>query len=373
VIEFTNLDTILLGTYSLAFVVQLIYLWFFFGRLAFYKPKIDKTIEKPVSVVITARDEYHNLKRNLPSILNQNYPDFEVVVVIHKGDEETIELMADLSKEYLHLKVVNMAHSVSFYPGKKFPLSIGIKSAKNDILLLTDADCAVNSANWIRNMQQGFENHTQIVLGYGPYKPNRTLLNYLIRYYSFFTALNYLSFALAKIPYMGVGRNLAYRKSLFYKNNGFISHYKVASGDDDLFVNETANKKNVKICIQPDSFTYSTPKTTLKHWLRQKRRHLSAGRLYKKKHQFLLGLYPFSLSGFYALSAYLIYKDICTIFVIGLLTLRIISFLIIQKASMNKLREKKLFFFSPVLELLLFLLNSWLVITNMLYDQNRWK
>ncbi len=372
-INFYNIDILLFAIFSLALFIQIIFIWGVFARLSFYKAKVDKRIEKPVSVVITSRDDYYNLKRYLPQILTQDYPEYEVILVNDHSSDETDDLLKILSKQYEHLKVVNMSHSVSFYPGKKFPLSIGIKSAKNDILLLTDADCMANSKNWIRNMQQGFDNETQIILGYGPYQPKKGLLNTLIRFYSYFTALQYISFALAKMPYMGVGRNLAYRKSLFYKNNGFISHYKVASGDDDLFVNETATPKNVKVCIHPDSFTYSEPKTTFSQWIAQKRRHLSAGKLYKKKHQFLLSLYPLSLLVFYGLFIWQMISGFLFYYILGMLAFRLVSFYIIQKTAMNKLKEKKLFLISPILELFIFLLNSILVVVNTLFKRSKWK
>ncbi|OYT16023.1 MAG: hypothetical protein B7C24_09960 [Bacteroidetes bacterium 4572_77] len=372
-IDLFHFNTFIFALFTLAFLVQMIYIWGIFARLSFYKSKTDKHIEKPVSVVITSRDDYYNLQKNLPQILTQDYPDYEVVLVNDHSDDDTGFYLKKMAEQYEHLKVVNMSHSVSFYPGKKFPLSIGIKSAKNDILLLTDADCQVNSPDWIRNMQQGYDNKTQIVLGYGPYKQQKGFLNTLIRYYSYFTALQYLSFALTKIPYMGVGRNLSYRKSLFYKNKGFISHYQVASGDDDLFINETANNRNVKICIHPLSFTYSTPKTTFSQWTTQKRRHLSTGKMYKKKHQVLLSLYPLSLLMFYALFAWQIYSDYLLYIVGGMMAFRLISFYIIQKTSMNKLKEEKLFLFSPLLELFIFLLNSIFVITNTLFKRSKWK
>jgi len=371
--DYLDLQHIIFGVFAFAFFIQMLYIWGVSARLAFYKSKNDKRIEKPVSVVVTSKDDYYYLKKYLPIILEQDYPDYEVILVNDHSDDETELYLKQMSEKYSHLKVVNMSFSVSFYPGKKFPLSIGIKSAKNDILLLTDADCKVNSKHWIRNMQQGFDESTQIILGYGPYQPQKGLLNTLIRYYSFFTASQYLSFALAKMPYMGVGRNLAYRKSLFYKNKGFISHYKVPSGDDDLFINETANKHNVKICIHPDSFTYSEPKVTFSQWIQQKRRHLSTGKLYKRKHQFMLSLYPFSLLVFYSLFAWHMMSGFLFYPVLVLLALRLISFLIIQKTMMEKLGEKKLFLTSPVLELFIFSLNSVLVIINTVYKKNKWK
>ena len=371
--DYLDLHHIVFGIFALAFLVQMLYIWGISARLAFYKSKNDKRIEKPVSVVVTSKNDYYYLRKYLPLILEQDYPDYEVILVNDHSDDETELYLKQLSDKYSHLKVVNMSFSVSFYPGKKFPLSIGIKSAKNDILLLTDADCKVNSKNWIRNMQQGFDDSTQIILGYGPYQPKKGILNSLIRYYSFFTASQYLSFALAKMPYMGVGRNLAYRKSLFYKNKGFISHYKVPSGDDDLFINETANKRNVKISIHPDSFTYSEPKVTFSQWIQQKRRHLSTGKLYRRKHQFMLSLYPFSLLVFYSLFVWHIMTGFLFYPVLVLFALRLISFLIVQKTMMEKLGEKKLFLTSPVLELFIFSLNSVLVIVNTVYKKNKWK
>jgi len=372
-IDFDSIDFIVFVVYAVFLLIQLIYIWFVFGRLAFYKPKVDKKIEKPVSVVIASRDDYYFLKKNLPLILTQDYPEYEVVLVNDHSDDETESLLKQLSEQYHHLKVVNMSHSVSFYPGKKFPLSIGIKSAQNEILLLTDADCKVNSPNWIRNMQQGYDGDTEIILGYGPYEPQKGLLNILIRFYSYFTALQYLSFALVKMPYMGVGRNLSYKKSLFFKNNGFISHYTVASGDDDLFVNETSTRKNVKICINPDSFTYSSPKTTFRQWITQKQRHLSAGKYYKMKHRLLTSLYPFSLLVFYGLFIWQMFSGYMYYYVLGMLGFRLLSFLIIQKTTMNKLGEKKLFLTSPILELVIFMLNSIIVLTNTKHKNNKWK
>ena len=163
-------------------------------------------------------------------------------------------------------------------PGKKFPLSIGIKSSKHEILLLTDADCIPASENWIQKMQAGFSEGIEIVLGYGGYKKRKGLLNFLVRYEAFHTALQYLSMALGGLPYMGVGRNLAYKKSLFYQQKGFAAHHHLPGGDDDLFINSCASKRNTAVCIDQEAFTYSTPPATWKSWYLQKRRHNSTGR-----------------------------------------------------------------------------------------------
>jgi cellulose synthase/poly-beta-1,6-N-acetylglucosamine synthase-like glycosyltransferase len=353
--------------------VQLIYFWGIFARFAFYIKKEKPVGPSPVSIVICAKNEYYNLKNNLPSILNQNYPDFEVVVVNDASDDETIFLLQDLEREYRHLKVVNITQDLNFFKGKKFPLSLGIKSAKNELLLLTDADCVPSSPNWIMEMASNFDSKTEIVLGYGPYEQKNNLLNMIIRYETIMTSVQYFSYALAGMPYMGVGRNLAYRKSLFIKHKGFISHYTIKSGDDDLFINKAATRKNAKIEIHPESYTVSPAKNIFRDWWYQKRRHLSTGKYYKPKHQFILGLYSGSLALFYLLFIGLLLIKFNVYIVLSIFVVRLFSKLIIFKNSMQKLNEKNLLLISPMFEIFLLGFFPLIILANLVIKHSKWK
>jgi cellulose synthase/poly-beta-1,6-N-acetylglucosamine synthase-like glycosyltransferase len=371
-----NLNTIE-GWLMIAFFVvafaQLIYYWLVFSRFAFYKPPEYPEPDFAVSVVISAKNEYQNLKRNLPLILNQNYHDFEVVVVNDASDDESIFLLEDLSHEYSKLNVVTIQQDLNFFKGKKFPLSVGIKSAKYEHLLLTDADCAPASPEWIREMARGFAGENEIVLGYGQYRQEKSMLNTVIRYETAFAALNYFSLALWGIPYMGVGRNLAYKRSLFIKSKGFISHYKVSSGDDDLFINKVAGKKNTTIIAKPESFTQSGAKKRFQHWWRQKRRHLSAGMHYKFRHQIILGGYG---ATYILMLAGVIWQSIVGNFlwIVALLFfIRLLSQMIIFKKTFYRLGEKKLLLISPLIELYLTLIFPFMVFVNLLFKEGRWK
>ena len=284
---------IVFGVFCAAVAAQLFYYIFFFRRLAFYKPK-PKTniIEYPVSVIVCARDEAGNLTRNLPGVLVQNYrTTHEVIVVNDNSEDETKYILEEFQKSFRKLIVVPLTQEAKLIAGKKFPLSIGIKSAKNEIVLLTDADCIPASENWMFKMQDGFSEETEIVLGYGSYFKKPGLLNKLIRFETFHTALQYLSYALAGMPYMGVGRNLSYKKDLFFKNKGFSSLNQIPGGDDDLFINKVATKTNTAIVIDPEAHTMSEPKKKWSHWWNQKLRHYSTAKYYKPKFKFLLGLY----------------------------------------------------------------------------------
>lgn len=351
---FNTLEIIVTAILLLSFLVQLLYYWIFYARLAFFKQKEESAVKdfQPVSVVIAAHNEYYHLKKNLPSILEQDYPDFEVVVVNHASNDETASFLKELNQKHEKLKVITIEQDLNFFHGKKFPLSIGIKSAANDLLLLTDADCKPNSPFWIKKMASHYDKNTEVILGYGPYEAEKGFLNKLVRYDTFLVAMQYLSFAMRGLPYMGVGRNLSYRKELFYKQKGFVSHYRIASGDDDLFIGAVARKDNTKIEIAPESFVYSEPKHSFKAWLTQKRRHLTTGKKYKKKFKFLLGSYGMSLLVFYLALLFLLitWQLPYSLIALSALFLRIITQLIIHKNILKRLNEKQLLLFSLLWE-----------------------
>ncbi|MFC2111125.1 glycosyltransferase [Bacteroidota bacterium] len=353
--------------------IQLIYYWGIFSRLAFYSKKTESKHHLPVSVVIAARNEYFNLQENLPLILEQDYPEFEVVVVNNSSNDESEYLLKELSDKYDKLKIVNIRENVNFFKGKKFPLSVGIKSAKNEYLLLIDADCKPTSNKWIENMQSAFDEKTQIVLGYGPYMPKKSILNTIIRFDTIQIAMQYLSYSLIGLTYMGVGRNLAYTKSLFHKSKGFSSHYKIMSGDDDLFINNVTNRKNTGIMINSDSFTYSESEDSFSNWTKQKKRHLSTGKYYKFKHKFLLGLYSLSLFLFYLTGISLLIIVFNIEIVVSLFALKLISQIFIFKKCMIKLNEKNLLLISPILEIVLLCINPVLSFANLIVKTNKWK
>jgi glycosyltransferase involved in cell wall biosynthesis len=274
-------------------IVQLFYYGWFFRRLAFYSPSPkEHSQQHPVSIIICARDEAARLVTHLPGSLVQSYPSsHEVIVVNHNSQDDTRFLLDEFKKTFKGLHIVNLEHEAIGIPGKKYPLSMGIKEALYEIVLLTDADCVPASEFWMQKMQDGYRNGIEVVLGYSPYKKSPGFLNKIIRFDTFHTALQYLSYALAGLPYMGVGRNLSYKKDVFFRNKGFSAINHVAGGDDDLFINKVATKDNTAVVIDPDTFMLSEPKKSFTEWFRQKSRHYTTAKYYKPRHKLLLGLY----------------------------------------------------------------------------------
>ena len=358
---------ILFAAFCLVTLIQLFYYGWFFRRLAFFKPLIkEKSQEHPVSVVICARDEAARLAANLPGSLVQTYlSTHEVIVVNHNSQDDTRYLLDEFKKTFKGLHIVNLQHEAIGIPGKKYPLSMGIKEARHEILLLTDADCVPASEFWIQKMQDGYDENIEVVLGYGAYHKKPGILNKLIRFETFHSALQYLSFALAGTPYMGVGRNLSYKKELFLRNKGFSFINHLPGGDDDLFINMVANKQNTNIVIDPEAFTLSEPKKTFGDWMKQKARHYSTGKYYKSKNKLLLGSYSVSHFLFYPLfiSSLVLYN---WKFVLPVFAARLILQAFIYFKSMQKLNEKDLFAWW-------WLLDIWMLLYYLIFLPSLWK
>jgi len=242
-------------------------------------------------VVVCAHDEAENLRELIPQLLSQDYPDFEVVVVNDRSNDSTLDYLLAETRKDSRLKMVNVKTTPERVNGKKYGLTLGIKAAAHERILLTDADCRPAGNQWISSMSRHFSEETQFVLGFSPYVRKPGFLNLFIRFETLLTAVQYFAFGWMKNPYMGVGRNLAYRKSLFLEQKGFNNFLHVTGGDDDLFVNMHARGNNTQLEFSPESQVYSIPKTTWKSYYEQKVRHLSVGKRYRFSHRLLLGIF----------------------------------------------------------------------------------
>ncbi|MGK6352308.1 glycosyltransferase [Parapedobacter sp. DT-150] len=345
----------LFGICGLLLVFQLYFLLFVYGKLTIYKilAKRNDTATPPLSVIICARNEEQNLRQNLPSILAQDYPNFEVILVNDFSEDDTKWLLKELCTQHKHLKVVEIAEHVRLKHGKKFAVTLGIKAAQHELLVFTDADCVPQSDQWLRHMADGFIGGEEIVLGYSPYVKKPGLLNTLIRFETFHTAMSYLSYARKGRAYMGVGRNLAYTKSLFFRGKGFASHMHIASGDDDLFVNENATPHNTAICIHPEAQVWSEPKATFAAYSRQKTRHAGASKAYKASHRRMLATQVITALLFYLFSiATVIVFPQYWYAVAGIYLFRLLVQLIIYYPIMKKLQVSRLIWMLPLLDVM---------------------
>jgi len=374
-INLTITEYILVSLLFFTWLQQMLFLIIRVRPLAFFKAKSpEKEITAATSVIICAKNEAENLKKFLPGILTQNYPDYKVIVVNDCSEDDTEMVLATLKTKYTNLYYTNIPLDRKFSHGKKLALTIGIKAATSKYLVLTDADCRVTGPNWLREIMQGFGHPgTELVLGFSPYEKSKGFTNLLTRYDTFYTAIQYLGFALSGKPYMGVGRNLAYKKELFIKNKGLQSHLHIASGDDDLFVRDTATKNNTTVVINYDAQTISIPPTSLRQWKEQKSRHLTTSGQYKNNIKWRLAMEPVCRLIFWGISIGLIIFNTFVWIAAGAILIKTGTQLFLWGRVSRQLNQPKINRAVILFEWLHPLILLWALTGNSRRNKKRWK
>lgn len=338
---------VLFYIFSVCIVLQTLFAVWMLWASGGTKQSLAASSTEPLSIIICAHNEAEQLKKNLPSVLQQSHPNFEVIVVNDASDDESASILQEFVVHYPHLVVINISPKQErLLPGKKWALSQGLAAAKNEHLLLCDADCIPASQHWASMMSASLQLPKQIVAGYGAYHRRRGMLNTFIRWETMHTFLQYSSYTKVGWPYMAVGRNLACTKSVLLSAQSHPMWSSMPSGDDDLLIRLEGRRNNVLVKAEPDSFTFSEAKPTFKDWLRQKQRHLSTGKLYKKHIQFLLSLYGFS-HGLMWLLALLIWMGGLGYLISSMFMLRCMLVWCLWAITADNLKEKKLILYLP--------------------------
>ena len=364
---------IVLGIYLVSTLIQIAYWVVLFASILRYREKSMSQIQNPVTVILCAKNEAGNLKKNLPRILNQNYHLQDVIVVNDNSTDSSAQVLLDIRTNQKTFTIVNAIKQSTELQSKKSALAQGIEKANTEVLLMTDADCFPASENWVRKMQQKLTGPIEIVLGYSPYAKLKGWLNAFIRFDTLMVAIQYFSMSLAGMSYMGVGRNLAYKKSLYKKTGGFEKHLHILSGDDDLFIQEAANKSNVAINLDKDSFIISEPKKTWKEFFFQKARHITTGKTYKLSHTVLLGIFVMTLILHYLGGIGLIaYQYFIQAVIVSMILKLGITWGIFSKLA-KVFKEGDLVKWFPILEMNFMIFNILLTPTLMTYKPTKWK
>jgi len=283
--------------------------------------------DKPASIIICAHNEIDNLKNLIPKLLTQAYVNFEVIVVDDRSTDGSYEYLLKEKETYPNLRLVRIDWTPEHINAKKYALTLGIKGAHNELLVMTDADCEPVSSNWLKQMTNQFNGETDFVLGFSYYKKLPGFLNLFIRYETLQTAILYITMALSGVPYMGVGRNIGYKRSFFLSKKGFNKFLKVTGGDDDLFVNKYSTAKNTVVVLHPESVILSESKNTFSDFVIQKIRHISVSKMYRFKHKLLIGILSFSKILFWILGLSLIVLFHNILWVGGLFSIQLLLLL----------------------------------------------
>jgi len=300
----------LMFVFGFCALVQILFLLVYLISIGFYKKK-EKREQSPVSIIVCTRNEIDNLRQNIPLLLEQDHPNFELIVVNDQSSDGTYEYLHGLKKQFTNFKLVQIDSVPNHIQSKKYAITLGVKAASNNKLLFTDADCTPNSIKWASEMT--VEN--SFVIGVSLYSKRRGFLNLFIRFETYLTAIQYVGNALLGKPYMGVGRNLSYDKRLFIENNGFNKFQGIVGGDDDLFVNQHATRKNSEVVLGEESLVYSKPKTSIRSFFIQKIRHLSVGKYYKFSDKIILAHFALSYIMFWISGISLVFFEPSTVLI----------------------------------------------------------
>lgn len=304
-IDLNIYDWIMGGALLFFFLIQL-----FFYLLLYRKPyRYEKKREvvaiadenlPSVSVIIASKNESDNLEVNLPAILSQDYPNFEVIVVNCGSTDETDMVLKGLEQNHNNLYQTYIPENAETKNEKKLALTVGIKAAKNDILLFTEANCKPCSDQWIREFASAFQGGKEIVLGFCKLDfEKKFAFRRFTAFDNLILGIKYLSMAIIHKPFMGIGRNMAYRKELFFREKGFSSILNIEDGEDDLFINRSANGMNTTVAISPESMTTTNIVDRFSTWKALKSKYLYTKQYYKGAQSFIFGCETFSKYGFY--------------------------------------------------------------------------
>ena len=376
-----DFTSILNDTYSLVLcfflAVSLIALCLWYGlgwlRMGLWKDnRLPKGAEVPggdlpsVSVVMVAHNEAEALRKSLPYLLEQDYPNYEVVVVAYTSSDDTKFVLRVCHENYSHLKPVIFERDVNMFQGKKYPLSIGIKSASKDVILLTEPDCVPSDFGWIREMMTGFTRDADIVLGYSKIVPQKGLLNLLQRYENVTFSCRYLSRALYGCPFTGTGRNLSFGRDFFFAKGGFISHYQFPEGADDLFVNRNATSKNTAVVLRPGAETVREAVADARQWRLDRRECMRSRRHYPVGQKMGLLFYPL-MQLLFVLALVLLWTGGIMLWQIlaGVLAVRIIWEMVCFYFLAKRFEMNRLWWAVPFFELYFLISNTFLWFTSL--------
>ncbi|MBR6904753.1 MAG: glycosyltransferase [Bacteroidales bacterium] len=336
---------ILFGVITL---IQLVYYYVIYGRFAFHRKKSALGFRDiPVSVVIVVRDDAALAVQNLPLLLEQQYSSYEIVIVNDRSrDEHSLQAIREYKDRFPNIKLVDLSTAVSTSRGKKMAISMGVKCATYDHILLTSPDCKPASRLWLSKMAQNFQFQQRIVLGYNTFEKKKGIYSHFLHFDNLISAVQYFAHALMHSTYRGDLNNVAFVRPLFYKQNGFIAYNHLLYGEEDIFIHRASTPNNVAVEFDPDAVTLQQHSPSYGYWRLHKVSLFFTRKFNSLKNRILLSGYELTNLLFYGILALAIvismHQPLALYIAIGIAVLRIASLYVVMGIAAKKLHETQI-------------------------------
>ena len=359
----TQVALVVLILFGVVTLIQLVYYYVIYGRFAFYRKKAALGFRDiPISVVIVVRDDAAQVLQTLPYLLEQQYAFFEIVIVNDRSrDENSLLAIKEYKERYPNIKIVDLSTAVSTSRGKKMAISMGIKCASYDHILLTSPNCKPASRQWLSLMAQNFQFQHRIVLGYNTFDKKKGPYSHFLHFDNLVSAMQYFSHALMHSTYRGDINNLAFIRPLFYQQKGFISYNHLLYGEEDIFIYRAATKNNTAIEFSPDATTVRQHTPQYRFWRMHKISLFFTRKYNSLKNRLLLGFYELTNLLFYVFLVLAIlaalHQPLALYIILGIAALRIASMYVVMGISAKKLQEKQIIPYFLFYDILFSLLN----------------
>ena len=361
--QITQVALAILILFGVVTLVQLVYYYVIYGRFAFHRKKAALGFRDiPVSVVIVVRDDAAQVLQTLPYLLEQEYSFYEIVIVNDRSrDENSLHAIKEYKERYPNIKIVDLSTAVSTSRGKKMAISMGIKCASYDHILLTSPNCKPASRQWLSLMAQNFQFQHRIVLGYNTFDKKKGPYSHFLHYDNLVNAMQYFSHALMRSTYRGDLNNVAFLRQLFYNQKGFISYNHLLYGEEDIFIHRASSKNNTAIEFSPDAATVRQHTPQYRFWRIHKISLFYTRKFNSLKNRFLLGGFELTNLLFYILLVVsvitAIHQPLALYITLGIALLRIISLYIVTGISAKKLKETQIIPYFLFYDILFSILN----------------
>ena len=366
---FTVLFYIFVGLFS----VQIIYL-FFFLLFSFSKEKqINNSKEKlPVSVILYTKNNEQIIEESFSKLINQTYPNFEVVIIDNASSDETPTILEELAVKFSNLKIVTVENNEAFWSNKKYALTLGVKAATHEHIIFTEVDSTPVSNNWLNSMAQKFSEEKEIIIGYTKYENKRfSFFGLLVRFEHLLHHI--LAFTNNKFgsAFNASEKNFGYTKSSFFKAKGYINHLKIQASHSDLFLKDATTKSNTTYTVKPTSFMVKSLPDSFSEWFNNLQLKSFNKKYYKAKHQLIINLFSFSRVLFYPLA--IILAILNWKLIIPFIASYYVLFYLVVGKSAQKLKERQLIYFLPIIDIFIVCIQFSIFITNRISKPTVWK